>query len=69
VGSENPFDPEDIDVYTTFTTHSGKEIRINGFYDDYNNADQWKVRFSSAEQGEYSYRLFVADAGGTGLTG
>jgi hypothetical protein len=66
VGIENPFDPDDIDVYAQFITPAGKKIRINGFYDNYGNADQWKVRFSPAEQGEYSYLLFVNDAGGTG---
>ena len=28
---ENPYDPEDIDVYALFTAPSGREIRINGF--------------------------------------
>jgi hypothetical protein len=68
VGIENPYDPEDIDVYARFTTPSGQVIRINGFYDDYGNAGQWKVRFSPAEQGEYSFQLFVHDAGGSGET-
>ncbi|MBN2775632.1 MAG: DUF5060 domain-containing protein [Prolixibacteraceae bacterium] len=66
VGIENPFDPADIDVYAEFTTPSRKKIKINGFYDNYNDADQWKVRFSPNETGEYSYRLFVVDAGGKG---
>ena len=66
VGIENPYDPEDIDVYAIFTAPSGEKIRINGFYDDYNNADQWKVRFSPCEAGTYAYRLHVVDAGGTG---
>ena len=67
-GIENPYDPEDIDVYAKFTTPSGRVIRINGFYDDYDNAGQWKVRFSPAEPGEYSYQLFVNNAGVTGET-
>ena len=66
VGIENPYDPEDIDVYAYFTTPSGKKIRINGFYDNHENADQWKVRFSPNETGEYSYQLYVDDAGGRG---
>lgn len=66
VGIENPYDPGDIDIYAMFSTPSGKQIRINGFYDNYENADQWKIRFSPGETGEYSYRLFVEDAGGTG---
>lgn len=66
VGIENPYDPSDIDVYALFTAPSGKQIHINGFYDNHENADQWKVRFSPGETGEYSYQLFVKDVGGKG---
>lgn len=62
----NPYDPDDIDVYAEFTSPSGKVIRINGFYDDYSNAALWKVRFSPAESGQYTYRLFVRNQGATG---
>ncbi len=62
----NPYDPDEIDVYALFNTPSGKEIRINGFYDDYLEADQWKVRFSPNETGRYDYRLFVNNQGGRG---
>jgi len=34
VGIENPYDPEDIDVYALFSCPDGKKFRINGFYDD-----------------------------------
>ena len=63
---ENPYDPDDIDVYAEFTTPSGKKIKINGFYDNYQNADNWKVRFSPNETGEYKFQVFVKDEGGTG---
>ena len=66
VGIENPYNPDDIDVHALFTAPSGKKIRINGFYDDFENADQWKVRFSPNETGVYTYQLFVEDAGGSG---
>ncbi len=66
VGIENPYDPADIDVYAIFRTPSGKNIRINGFYDNFRNADKWKIRFSPNETGEYKYQIFVKDAGGTG---
>src|SRR6056297_657135 len=46
---ENPYNPEEIDVYAIFTAPSGKTLRINGFYDDFNGADQWKLRFSPNE--------------------
>ncbi len=63
---ENPFDPADIDVYALFTAPSGREIRINGFYDNYREADQWKLRFSPNETGRYEYRFYVNDAGRAG---
>lgn len=66
VGIDNPYDPADIDVYAIFTAPSGREIRINGFYDDHLGADQWKLRFSPRETGNYRYSLFVNDAGGSG---
>jgi hypothetical protein len=63
---DNPYDPEDIDVYAIFRTPSGKSIRINGFYDNYSNEDQWKLRFSPNETGRYEYQLFVEDEGKKG---
>lgn len=68
VGIHNPYDPEDIDVYAIFESPDGKSIRINGFYDNYRNADSWKLRFSPGLAGEWSYQVFVTDAGGTGKT-
>lgn len=68
---DNPYDPEDIDVYAEFLSPSGKSIRINAFYDNYQDMDQWKLRFSPGETGKYSYRLFVSDNGtmGKGVKG
>jgi hypothetical protein len=66
VGIENPYDPDDIDVYAFFTAPSGKKMKINGFYDNYSDANQWKIRFSPNETGTYSYQVFVNDAGGAG---
>lgn len=68
VGIENPYDPKDIDVYAIIKSPSGKEIKVNGFYDNYLEKDQWKLRFSPNETGEYSYQVFVKDVGGTGQT-
>jgi hypothetical protein len=66
VGYENPYNPEDIDVYAYFTSPSGKKIRIFGFYDDFQERGQWKIRFSPNETGDYKYQVFVKDAGRTG---
>ncbi len=65
---DNPYDPENIDVYGLFKAPSGREIRINGFYDDYLGAGQWKLRFSPAETGTYFYQLFVENGGGRGAS-
>lgn len=65
---ENPHNPEDIDVYAIFSAPSGKNYRINGFYDNYNNASQWKLRFSPNETGVYNYRLFVYNENKTGAS-
>ena len=66
VGIDNPYDPTDIDIYAQFTSPSGKSIKVNGFYDNFEEANQWKIRFSPNETGEYKYQVFVNDAGGTG---
>ena len=68
VGIHNPYDPEDIDVFALFESPEGKSFRINGFYDNYRNADCWKLRFSPNLTGEWSYQVYVNDAGGTGKT-
>jgi hypothetical protein len=63
---ENPYDPADIDAYALFTSPSGKAIKINGFYDNYEGADKWKVRFSPVETGEYKCQVFIKDGSATG---
>ncbi len=66
VSFKNPYDPADIDLYAEFDTPSGKKIRINGFYDNFKGADQWKIRFSPNETGKYKYQVFVVNSGETG---
>jgi hypothetical protein len=66
---ENPYDPLDVDVYALFFAPSGEQIRINGFYDNHRDADQWKIRFSPGETGAYSFRVFVEDGGKSGESG
>ena len=39
----NPYDPEEIDVKAVFTSPTGEEWKVFGFYDDYQSANQWKV--------------------------
>jgi len=66
VGIQNPYDPDDINVYSMFTSPSGTTMRINGFYDDYMGVGQWKIRLSPNEVGKWEYQVFVQDAGGVG---
>jgi hypothetical protein len=63
---DNPYDPDDIDLYALFTTPSGKSIRINGFYDNYRGANKWKIRFSPGETGQYIYHVYIRDGSETG---
>ena len=42
---ENPFDPSEIDVYAIFTSPTGKKIKINGFYDNYQDAASVKTHY------------------------
>ncbi|MCF7973928.1 MAG: DUF5060 domain-containing protein [Phycisphaerae bacterium] len=63
---QNPYDPEDIDLYAQFESPAGKTIRINGFYDNYKDADQWILRFSPDVVGHWAYQVFATDNGRTG---
>ncbi len=63
---DNPYDPADIDLYAVFSSPSGANIRINGFFDDFKGAGKWKIRFSPGETGEYKFRTFVKDGSETG---
>ncbi len=62
---ENPlYDVEDF--YALFTAPSGKEIRVNGFW---NGGREWKIRFMPREPGEWSYRTVCSDTENAGLHG
>ncbi len=68
VGIANPYDPDDIDVRAWFKSPSGDTTQIFGFYDDYSNADQWRVYFSPFETGTWEYQIMVSDIGGKDST-
>src|SRR5690349_21741889 len=67
---QNPFDPEEVDVYALFTSPQGKTIRINGFLDqpftrklvagqeqvEAAGPPVWKVRFAPDTVGTWRYR-------------
>lgn len=46
----------------TFTAPSGKVIHWHGFWD---GGDDWRVRFSPAEEGQWQYRLLLQTQDGT----
>ncbi len=64
---ENPFDPVQLDIMALFTSPSGKEWRVPGFY---SNArwSSFSVRFSPDEPGLWSYSITVKDKNGETTT-
>ena len=58
---QNPFDPDEIDISTLFTSPSGKEWKINGFYNYNSWSSLWMVRFSPNETGIWKYQVNVKD--------
>jgi hypothetical protein len=67
----NPFDPDEIDVRTEFTSPSGRKQNIWGFYNPSSWASLWMVRFAPTEEGRWRYVVKVTDSEGTtsGRTG
>lgn len=63
---QNPYDPDEIDVRARLISPSGKTWEIFGFYDNYQNRDQWKIRFSPNEVGTWRYTVQATDMYGTG---
>ena len=58
---ENPFDPDEADIFGVFVSPSGDSMRINAFWD----GSGWKLRFAGAETGQWSYTITVTDRDGT----
>ncbi len=59
----NPFDPDQIDITAAFTSPSGKQWPINGFY--YASfGGMWKLRFSPDEVGKWKYTIHIKDKNG-----
>ncbi len=62
----NPFNPEEIDLYAWFYSPNGDSVKMNGFYDNYQGTDQWKIRFAANQAGSWEYQVFATDVDGTG---
>lgn len=63
----NPFNPDEVNVYATFTTPSGAVEVVPGFYKS-NTSPKWAVRYSPRQPGNHSVVLTVVDANGTGTS-
>jgi hypothetical protein len=61
----NPYDPGEIDVQAQFTSPSGKQWTIWGFYNPSDWSRLWMVRFAPTETGSWSYVVKVTDREGT----
>ncbi len=61
---ENPFDPQEIEVNAVFTSPSGKEWLMPGFYNYSHWSTMWMVRFSPDETGTWSYVIRIKDKNG-----
>ncbi|MEN8228199.1 MAG: DUF4038 domain-containing protein [Bacteroidota bacterium] len=57
---------EVADFYALMTAPSGRNIKINGFWD---GEDDWKIRFMPDEEGHWSYLTFCSDTTNGGLHG
>ena len=64
----NPYDPEQIDLFAIFITPDGDSVRVNGFYDNYQNRNTWTIRFSPYMKGNWEYQVFATDIDGTGYS-
>ena len=57
----NPFDPDDIDLWASFTSPTAIQwTRVNGFWD----GNEWKIRFAADEIGIWSYTVYLDDGSG-----
>jgi hypothetical protein len=62
---QNPYDPDDIDLWAEFTAPSGKRWKIWGFYNPSSWSSLWMVRFTPDETGTWRVVVKVRDREGT----
>src|SRR5664279_344405 len=62
---QNPYDPEQLDLWAEFTAPSGKLWKIWGFYNPSSWSALWMVRFTPVETGTWHYVVKVKDHEGT----
>ncbi len=62
---QNPYDPDEVDLWAEFTAPSGQQWRIWGFYNPSSWAALWMVRFTPDETGVWQCVVKVRDREGT----
>src|SRR4051794_11630882 len=62
---QNPYDPDEIDLWAEFTAPSGKTWKIWGFYNASNWSSLWMVRFEPDEIGAWRVVVKARDKEGT----
>jgi hypothetical protein len=62
---QNPYDPDELDLWAEFTAPSGKVWKIWGFYNPSSWSALWMVRFAPTEVGPCRYVVEVRDREGT----
>jgi hypothetical protein len=61
---QNPYDPEEVDLWAEFTAPSGKVWKIWGFYNPSTWSSLFMVRFAPDEAGAWRYVVKVRDREG-----
>jgi hypothetical protein len=62
---QNPYDPDEVDLWAEFTAPSGRVWKIWGFYNPTNWSTLFMVRFAPNETGAWRYVVKVRDREGT----
>jgi hypothetical protein len=61
---QNPYDPDEVDLWAEFTAPSGKVWKIWGFYNPSSWSSLWMVRFAPPETGTWRCVVKVRDREG-----
>jgi hypothetical protein len=65
---DNPYDPDQVDLWAEFTAPSGKLWKIWGFYNPTSWASLWMVRFAPNETGVWRVTVKVRDTQGEAVS-
>ncbi len=61
---QNPYDPDEVDLWAEFTAPSGRVWKIWGFYNPSNWSTLWMARFAPNETGVWRYVVKARDRDG-----